>query len=527
MSPDGRYVVHAKREEGGFGLWIRQTVTTSDVRIVPPSDMRIDGLAFAPDGNFVYYTAYAGAGGVASLYRVPALGGSAARVLEDIDSGIAFAPDGRRVAFMRGAITRGTTELIVADADGANARVLAEAPASDKFLAETPSWSPDGTTILATAASTRPGVPAILYGVDAQSGQARAIGEPWGALRDVHWLPDGASFLVTGLDMSGLATPQIWQIAYPSGGRTRVTNDLNAYVGVSLSADGLSLATVQTEVTANIFVANGPGKEPRQVTRGPGRADGNGGIAWLPDGRIVYASTASGLPQLWIANEDGGNVTQLTSLRAPASAPAVPPDGKWIYFTSWAAEGVAIFRIAPDGSGLQQLTSDGDARNAVVSPDGRTLYYTAMRTGSPVAMKMPADGGKPQRVSDMFFRVQSISPDGMRLLGGTWRSEEQRRSVLATMNVADGSLQLLPNVAMSALFLPDGSFAGMRRVQGKGEIIAQPASGGPPRLLAPAMEDHIFAGAVSKDGRVAFSRGQSVSDVVLIKATQAVSQRSP
>jgi Tol biopolymer transport system component len=519
MSPDGRYVVHAKGEEGGYGLWTRQTVTSSDVRIVPPGDVRFDGLAFAPDGNFVYYSGYPGTEGVASLFRVPVLGGAPSRLIEDVDSGVAFAPDARRIAFMRGSMTRGTTELMIADADGGNLRSLSTAPPPDKFQPETPAWSPDGRTILATAASTRPGVLAILYAVDAQTGVASTIGDAWAYLRDVQWMPDGASFLVTAVDMSGLASPQIWQIDYPSGKRARVTNDLNAYLGVSLSADGLSLATVQTETTANVYVTEGADKEPRRITSGAGRADGTAGLAWLPDGRIVYSSTASGLPQLWICNGDGSNATQLTSLKTPATFPASAPDGRWIYFTGY-ANGAATYRIAPDGSGLQQLTNDGDSRNPVVGVDGKVIYVTAMRSGSPKVMKIPADGGTPAPVTEQYFRVHGISPDGGRLLGITW-SENDRRAMLATLAVADGTVQLLPQLPTSTLFMPDGGFAFMRRTHGKALVLYQPANGGPARPLMPSTEDTIFGATASRDGRLAFSRGQSVSDVVLIKAPQA------
>src|SRR6185503_6074492 len=129
------------------------------------------------------------------------------------------------------------------------------------------------------------------------------IGGAWGFLRDVQWLPGGAAFLATGVDFSGIATPQIWQVAYPSGERTRVTNDLNSYIGASVSADGRSLATVQTAIVAGIYVAGKPGEEPRRITGGPGLADGLAGLAFLPDGRIVYSSSATGLPQLWVVDE--------------------------------------------------------------------------------------------------------------------------------------------------------------------------------------------------------------------------------
>jgi Tol biopolymer transport system component/predicted Ser/Thr protein kinase len=517
MSPDGRYVVHAKGEPGGVGLWIRQTATTSDVRIVAPADVRFDGLAFAPDGNYVFYSAYPGVGGVASLYRVPVLGGTSSKLIEDIDSPVTFSPDQKRIAFMRGSAARGTTELMTADADGGNVRALTTANAPDKFQSEGPTWSSNGTTILATATSTRPGSPSVIYAIDVPTGTARPIGEGWGYARDVQWLPDGRSFLATAIDFSGLATPQIWRVAYPSGERSRVTNDLNAYVGVSLSADGRSLATVQTETVAAIHVAEGPNKEPRKVTGGAGRADGINGLTWMPDGRLVYSTTASGLPQLWLSDADGANARQLTSLNFPATSPWSAPDGKWIYFTSYVKEGTCLFRIAPDGSGLQQLTTDGDARNGIVSRDGKTLYFTALKSGSPRLMGVPSEGGQPQPVSSKYFRAVDISPDGTRLMGVVW-SEAERRAVAGILSLKEDRLEQLTDLPNSALFLPDGGFAVVRRIQGKSVVMVRPATGGPERPLIPPHPDIIYGGAVSRDGKVAFSRGQSTSDVVLIRA---------
>jgi Tol biopolymer transport system component len=517
ISPDGRYIVHVKGEPGGVGLWMRQTAAASDVRIVPPADVRFDGLAFSPDGNFVFYSFYQGSGGVASLYRVPVLGGTPTKLVEDIDTPITFSPDGRRFGFMRASMTRGTTELILADADGGNSRALGIAPEGDKFQSEGLSWSPDGRTILASATTTRPRTPTVIYAVNVESGKASVVGEPWGFARDLQWVPDGHSFLVTGVDLSGLAQPQIWQVTYPSGQRTRVTNDLNTYIGVSLSADGQSLATVQTETISSIYVPDGPDKEPRRIPATKGRsADGINGIAWLPDGRVAYTSTGSGMPQLWICDPDGSNARQLTSLNRPTSFPWSAPDGRWIYFSSFAEEGVAIFRIAPDGSGQQQLTTDGDARNAVVSRDGKTLYYTAMRSGTPRLMKVSADGGTGQPVSDQYFRVNDISPDGTHLVGGAW-SETARRSTVALLNLGSSVITPLPQVSSVTLFRADGGLMAIRRVQGKSMVSEISTEGVAGRALTPAHEEFIFNAAVSRDGRLAFVRGYSASDVVLVK----------
>jgi Tol biopolymer transport system component/predicted Ser/Thr protein kinase len=518
ISPDGRYVVHVKVEPGlGPGLWTRQTATTSDVRIVPPADVQLDGLAFSPDGNYIYYSYYPALAGTASLFRVPLLGGTPAKIVDDIDSPVTFSPDQTQFAFLRGSMKRNTTELVIADAGGRAERVVAAATPPDRFQSEGLAWSPDGGTILVVTGSTRPGFPAFLYSVDVKSGTAKSIGEPWGFLRDVQWMPDGRSYLLTAIDLSGQNNLQIWRVTYPGNERSRVTNDLNAYVGASLSADGKSLVTVQAETISAVYVAEGPDKEPRMISGGPGRADGNNGIAWLPDGRLVYTSTATGLSQLWIADANGGNAHQLTSTTGPSFTPCSTRDGKWIWFTTFSRDGGALFRIAPDGSGLEQMTKGGDARNPIAAPDGRTIYFTSAQTGLPRLMKVPAEGGKAEVVSPAFFRANDISPDGTHLIGSGW-SEERRRAVVETMSLADAALTEVQGITSVGFFLPDGGLAVPQRIQGKSIIMVRPEKEKAFRPVTPPNPEAMMAGAVSRDGRIAFARGSQISDVVLIKA---------
>jgi Tol biopolymer transport system component len=356
-----------------------------------------------------------------------------------------------------------------------------------------------------------------MYAVDVETGAAHPTGQPWAFVRDVQWLPDGRSYLLTALDLSGQANPQIWQVTYPGGERTRVTNDTNAYFGASLSGEGTSLATVQMEIAAGVYVAEGADKPARRISGGPGRADGNNGLAWLPDGRIVFSSTASGLAQLFITDAKGENPTQITSLPGPAGSPWSSPDGKWIYFTSFAKEGSALFRVAPDGSGVEQLTHDGDARSGIVSPDGKTLYYTAQASGAPRLMALPIGGGAATQVSPAYFRAVGVSFDGTKLIGASW-SEQQRRTVTAVFDVQTRQLEIRPDLPAGTLFMPDGGLAIVRRSGGKSAVFVQPGQGGQARPVTIPDEQFIYAGAVSKDGRIAFSRGSQTSDVVLIKA---------
>jgi len=50
ISPDGRYVAYVQRDGDDSSLWIRQTATTNNVRIVPPErGVALFGATFTPD----------------------------------------------------------------------------------------------------------------------------------------------------------------------------------------------------------------------------------------------------------------------------------------------------------------------------------------------------------------------------------------------------------------------------------------------------------------------------------------------
>ena len=55
-------------------------------------------------------------------------------------------------------------------------------------------------------------------------------------------------------------------------------------------------------------------------------------------------------------------------------------DGRWLIFTSERAGSADIYRVHPDGSGLERLTSDPAYEDqAALSPDGSTLAFVSTR----------------------------------------------------------------------------------------------------------------------------------------------------
>lgn len=100
--------------------------------------------------------------------------------------------------------------------------------------------------------------------------------------------------------------------------------------------------------------------------------------AWSPAGKwIVYGSTRSvgGLcNQLYVIGADGTHARRLTHDGACYRDPSWSPGGQQIVFAKEGALGKeSIWTMKLDGSGLRQLTDDGD--NPAWSPDGRTIAF--------------------------------------------------------------------------------------------------------------------------------------------------------
>jgi Tol biopolymer transport system component len=165
----------------------------------------------------------------------------------------------------------------------------------------------------------------------------------------------------------------------------RLTNDLNEYNDVSLTADGKSLGTPQKQMSSSIWIAQAANPTQAKEISGAGRMDGVRGLAWLPDGRLLYMGSETA-PQIWQMDRDGRHRQQVTHLPGNCQGPGATADGSTLWF-SYANN---IWRMDADGSNARQVTTTkNSAWNAEVSPDGKWLtYYT--REGP---WKVASDGG--------------------------------------------------------------------------------------------------------------------------------------
>ncbi len=531
ISPDGKWVVYVQKDGSQQSLWIRQIATNSIIQIVPPADVRIGRETFSPDGNYVYYFITEPNNPAGVLYQAPTIGGPPRKILTNIGSPIAFSPDASRIAFIRDdKPATGEDQLIVANADGTGERKLAVRKGDNWFSFEGCGWSPDGRVIACPAGkSTKKGSDSFVIAVDTETGEQKEFtSAEFSDVGRVSWLADGGGVVLSAADFSSYFH-QLWFISYPRGEAYKITNDLIAYGGTSVTADSKSLVTVQNDATANIWIAPGGDiAHAKQITyaKFEGGVGRNGGMSWTPDGRIVYVSLSSGNLDIWIMNSDGSGQKQLASDPAIDIDPAVSPDGRYIVFVSLRHGLPVLWRMDLDGGNLKQLT-DQDDYQPQISPDSKWIIFNSWRTGRRTLWKISIDGGQPVQVTDKFASSSGISPDG-KLIACFYRDEEPN-SPWRIMILPFGGGQPLKTFAASGAdrialdaavaWTPDGrAITYVDSTGGSPNLWSQSLDGGPPKKLTDFKENGVWRYSWSRDGKqLALTRGTVTSDVVLIK----------
>jgi eukaryotic-like serine/threonine-protein kinase len=538
ISPDGKYVVHTVEDGEQQSLWVRHVGTGSNVQIIPPAEFNYGRMTFSPDGDYIYFGRFDknAAAGVNALYRVPVLGGEPEKVMENASSAITFAPDGRRFASVRSNLAQGETFVIIANADGSGEQRIATRKQPDVFRWNGPAWSPDGKLIAIPSVGYDNGTYQYISLVSVADGAIEPLGTSrWTDVGRVGWLADGSGLVASCEDENSVVS-QYYLFSYPDGEPRRITNDLNDYHDLSLTADSATLATVKEERAVNIWVApDGEASKIRQLTRGSEKYEGNSGVHWTPDGRIVFEMTANGPSNIWIMNGDGTGRKQLTAAsgKDDNESPAVSPDGRYIVYLSYRS-GKELWRMNIDGSNPINLTmvGGGGVHNLSAppsfSPDGSWVIYQSRGIGKNGIWKIPIDGGEPVQISDRDTSQPVVSPDG-KLIACFYREENAPYKVAIIpfeggsptkffdIPIAVGSS---PGLGLRQIlrWMPDSrDIAYMDIKNGVSNIWAQPIDGGEPRQLTNFTSGEIFWFDLARDGKPSlFSRGEIKKDVVLI-----------
>jgi len=255
-----------------------------------------------------------------------------------------------------------------------------------------------------------------------------------------------------------------------------------------------------------------------------GKLDGRNGVAYLPDGRIVYAARVGENSDLWIMNADGSAAKPLTSDSFVDSRPAITPDGRYIVYQSFRPDNVPhIWRMDADGSNPKQLTTGGEDHSPTVSPDGQWVVFVSWRSGNAMFWKVPIDGGEPVRFSELVARDPIFSPDGKSVAGMVYdESVRPPRFRPASISFADGQLIKiidLPFTAASPAWSRDGK--DLLYLDSRADVAniwSLTLAGGDPKQLTKFTSEFMDRFDISPDGKhFVVSRSTGNNDIVLIK----------
>jgi Tol biopolymer transport system component len=183
--------------------------------------------------------------------------------------------------------------------------------------------------------------------------------------------------------------------------------------------------------------------------------------------RIVFLRIAPTESTLYIADADGSDEQPLTQPGSMNYNPAWSARGDWIAFTSDRAGSADLFRVHPDGTGLERLTDDPAFDDqAAFSPDGKRIVFVSTRAAGRanlwtldiatrrITRLTSGDGGD--------FRP-AWSPDGQWIAFSSDRGSE--------LPSAKGRWERLQLVDLYVIH-PDGT--GLRRVSRHGNFCGSP-----------------------------------------------------
>jgi Tol biopolymer transport system component len=190
---------------------------------------------------------------------------------------------------------------------------------------------------------------------------------------------------------------------------------------------------------------------------------------WSPDGtQLTFNSSRDGDTEIFIMNADGTNIRQLTTNDFfDDKAPAWSPDGEKIAFYSNRDGDYEAYTMDPDGSNIQQLTTDhgmyGDYEFMLPllgwSPDGEQIVFASDRDGDLEIFIMDADGSNIHQLTsnEDIDQFPDWSPDGKQIIFDSDRYGDEEIFVMNT----DGTnlRQLTSNNGTSIYpeWSPDGS----------------------------------------------------------------------
>jgi len=441
FSPDGNYVAFAWSgpKQENFDIYVQQIGAGSPLRLT--ADPRRDyDPAWSPDGRWIAFlrgesrapgsirTGGILQSGTSELRLIPPLGGPE-RKLAEIRTGqsyffatfLAWCPDSDCLVVTDSPGQGKPDALFVVSLETGEKRQLTN-PQPPLFGDTHPAVSPDGRWLVFERESAPPKAELQLLPLGKN---LTSTGEPTplpfaGRNRDyTTWMPDSKEILFS-------TGGSLWRVAIPGDhppARLPFVGENATMAVVSRPQPGRPsrLVYVRSVVVGSIWrietsAPGAPASSPPIATITSTREDAN--PQFSPDGRrVAFESNRSRPNEIWLADPDGSNAVQLTSMATLGAdwtgMPRWSPDGQLVAFESNPKGKYGVYVISAAGGKPKRLISDlANEPVASFSHDGKWIYFSSNRTGEFQIWKVPATGGEAVQVTHNVGYVAFESPDG-------------------------------------------------------------------------------------------------------------------
>jgi TolB protein len=250
-------------------------------------------------------------------------------------------------------------QLIVADADGENQRLVLES----RYPLMSPSWSPDGQWLAYVSFENKK---SAIYVQLVRTGERRQVSARAGINGAPVWSPDGRKLALT-LGGSG-GNPDIYVLELQTQNLTRITDDPAIDTEAAWAPDGKSIYFTSDRAGGPQIYKIGvnPGDRPKRITF---TGNYNARPRLSADGNLLAMVTLdSGNYRVAVQDLSNGTVRVLSKGRLDES-PSFAPNGATLMYSSREGGRGTLATVSVDGlTGLRLKSEQGEVRDPAWGP---------------------------------------------------------------------------------------------------------------------------------------------------------------
>jgi Tol biopolymer transport system component/DNA-binding winged helix-turn-helix (wHTH) protein len=429
ISPDGNYLVFTDRT----GIFLRQLGSGETHPIGTPGNWKTYRVSWFPDGSHVLATSTASSSEQPSLWSVSVFGGTPRRLMDAAECGV-VSPDGSQIVFVRG--DYGHQEIWQMQVNGEQSRKILGEPGDN---VDALVWSPDGRRIAFILSRFKDGwddAEVSLYIRDLGSQDLSRVLSSTRLRSALAWTPDGRLiYSLSELPPNNQNDTNLWAVRVDSrsvrtwGSPARLTNDSDAKVRASISADGKRLIFLRGADSRGVFISRieAPGSRLSPLQRLSLDERRNFPYTWTPDGKsVIFTSDRDGVFHLFKQAIDqpapdllvgGDQSVMLARLNADSSAIlyGLNPDPRDVEYR------VRLMRLPISGGTPELVLQEPGINNFQCARTPATVCVLSEFTDNHLAFFTfnPATGEKEPitRIEgpEWYLQNWTLSPDGSTL----------------------------------------------------------------------------------------------------------------